>query len=35
VVGERRQLSAEEVVDIALSYEPIPLGPASDIANPS
>jgi hypothetical protein len=29
-IGEDRELSAEEVVDIALAYEPIGLGPASD-----
>jgi hypothetical protein len=35
VTFEERELSAEEVVDLALSYERIRLGPASDIADPS
>ena len=33
--GRRRDLTPEEIVDIALSYEATPLGPASDIPNPS
>ncbi|HEY4348115.1 MAG TPA: bacteriocin immunity protein [Gaiellaceae bacterium] len=28
-IGEPRELTPEEVVDTALSYKPIPLGPAS------
>jgi hypothetical protein len=35
VTFDDRQLSPEEVVDLALSYKPTPLGPASDIADPS
>jgi hypothetical protein len=31
--GERRELTAEEVVDLALSYEGIALGPGPDIGN--
>lgn len=33
-IGERRELTPEEVVDLALSYEPIPLGPASPSLDP-
>jgi hypothetical protein len=33
-LGERRQLTAEEVVDLALSYKRIPMGPASTPAEP-
>jgi hypothetical protein len=33
-IGERRELTPEEVVDIALSYKPIQLGPASPSENP-
>ena len=35
VTFEDRELTAEEVVDIAVGYRPIPLPPASDIAKPS
>jgi hypothetical protein len=34
-IGERRELSAEEIVDMALSYRPISLGPGSSSAKPS
>jgi hypothetical protein len=32
--GQRRELTAEEIVDLALSYKPTPLGPASSPAEP-
>jgi alkylhydroperoxidase family enzyme len=38
LVGLEREptgLTPEQIVDTALAYEPIPLGPASDIAKPS
>ena len=33
-IGERRELTPEEVVDIALSHKPIQLGPASPSEDP-
>jgi hypothetical protein len=33
-IGERRELTPEEVVDMALRYKPVPLGPTSPSADP-